>query len=136
MTPGGGWVASASNARLYYEDNHDQKRIGGWCASSRNPQWLKIDLGQVKMITGIATQGRDVFYEHVKSYELEFSNDGVSWERYKENGSSKVFTGNCDHFTPVLNRFNPIRARYVKVLPHDNPQAWMCMRLELYGCDS
>ena len=54
---GGGWVASASNARLYYEDNHDQKRIGGWCASSRNPQWLKIDLGQVKMITGIATQG-------------------------------------------------------------------------------
>lgn len=55
---GGGWVASASNARLYYEDNHDQKRIGGWCASSRNPQWLKIDLGQVKKITGIATQGK------------------------------------------------------------------------------
>lgn len=54
---GGGWVASASNARLYYEDNHDQKRIGSWCASSRNPQWLKIDLGQVKKITGIATQG-------------------------------------------------------------------------------
>jgi len=136
MTPGGGWVASASNARLYYEDNHDQKRIGGWCASSRNPQWLKVDVGQVKKITGIATQGRDVFYEHVKNYELEFSTDSVSWERYKENGTSKVFTGNCDHFTPVLNRFNPVKARYVKVLPHDNPQAWMCMRLELYGCDS
>jgi len=136
MTPGGGWVASASNARLYYEDNHDQKRIGGWCASSRNPQWLKVDVGQVKKITGIATQGRDVFYEHVKNYELEFSTDGVSWERYKENGTSKIFTGNCDHFTPVLNRFNPVKARYVKVLPHDNPQAWMCMRLELYGCDS
>jgi len=136
MTPGGGWVASASNARLYYEDNHDQKRIGGWCASNRNPQWLKVDLGQVKKITGIATQGRDVFYEHVKNYELEFSTDGVSWERYKENGTSKIFTGNCDHFTPVLNRFNPVKARYVKVLPHDNPQAWICMRLELYGCDS
>ena len=38
----------------------------------------------------ICSSGRDVFYEHVKSYELEFSTDGVSWERYKENGTSKV----------------------------------------------
>lgn len=136
MSPGGGWVAGASNARLYFEDDHNQKRIGGWCASSRNPQWIKVDLGRVKQITGIATQGRDVFYEHVKNYELEFSTDGVSWQPYEENGASKVFDGNCDHFTPVINRFNPVRAQFVKVLPHDNPQGWMCMRLELYGCDS
>lgn len=54
---GGGWVAGASNARLYFEDDHDQKRIGSWCASSRNPQWIKVDLGKVKQITAIATQG-------------------------------------------------------------------------------
>ncbi|CAH3019601.1 unnamed protein product [Porites evermanni] len=136
MSPGGGWVAGAKNARLYFEDNHDQKRIGGWCASSRNPQWIKVDLGRVKKITGIATQGRDVFYEHVKKYELEFSTDGVSWQPYEEGGAKKVFDGNCDHFTPVINRFNPVRARFVKVIPHDNPQGWMCMRLEFYGCDS
>ena len=57
---GGGWVAGASNARLYFEDDHDQKRIGGWCAASRDPQWLKVDLGKVKQITGIATQGDTV----------------------------------------------------------------------------
>ena len=34
---GGGWVASASNARLYFEDDQDRKRIGVWCASSRDP---------------------------------------------------------------------------------------------------
>lgn len=34
---GGGWVASASNARLYFEDDQDRKRIGTWCASSRDP---------------------------------------------------------------------------------------------------
>lgn len=50
-------MAGASNARLYFEDDHDQKRIGGWCAASRDPQWLKVDLGKVKQITGIATQG-------------------------------------------------------------------------------
>lgn len=34
---GGGWVASASNASLYFEDDQDRKRIGAWCASSRDP---------------------------------------------------------------------------------------------------
>ena len=34
--------------------------------------------------------GRDVFYEHVKKYELEFSTDGVSWQPYEEGGAKKV----------------------------------------------
>ena len=34
--------------------------------------------------------GRDVFYEHVKKYELEFSTDGVSWQPYQEGGAKKV----------------------------------------------
>ena len=55
--PDGGWWALASNARLYFEDDYDNKRIGSWCAVDRNPQWLRIDLGQMKTITGIATQG-------------------------------------------------------------------------------
>lgn len=54
---GGGWWALASNAHLYFEDDFDNKRIGSWCAVDRTPQWLKIDLGQMKSITGIATQG-------------------------------------------------------------------------------
>ena len=33
----GGWVASASNASLYFEDDQDRKRIGAWFASSRDP---------------------------------------------------------------------------------------------------
>ena len=41
-------------------------------------------------LMSMCSSGRDVFFEHVKSYELEFSTDGVSWERYKENGTSKV----------------------------------------------
>ncbi|KAJ7390131.1 metallocarboxypeptidase [Desmophyllum pertusum] len=65
--------------------------------------------------------GRDVFVEHVKKYELAFSTDGTNFKNYEENGKSKVFDGNCDNFTPVLNRFKPVKARYVKVLPHDSP---------------
>ncbi|KAJ7348765.1 hypothetical protein OS493_039188, partial [Desmophyllum pertusum] len=134
LSPGGGWWALPSNARLYFEDDYDNKRIGSWCAVDRSPQWLRIDLGQTKTITGIATQGRDVFVEHVKKYELAFSTDGTNFKNYEENGKSKVFDGNCDNFTPVLNRFNPVKARYVKVLPRDSPSTWVCMRVELYGC--
>ncbi|XP_031566063.1 zinc metalloproteinase nas-6-like isoform X2 [Actinia tenebrosa] len=132
LTPGGGWSAPAHSARLYFEDDRNRKLIGGWCMTARdNNQWLKIDLGKEKKITGIATQGRDVFYEHVEKYELEFSRDGSSWTKYP-----KVFNGNCDHFTPVLNRFNTQVARYVRVLPYNLPNqyAWPCMRVELYGC--
>ena len=57
LCPGGGWWVSASNARLYFEVDDDSKRIGSWCAVDLNQQWLRIDLKQMKTITGIAIQG-------------------------------------------------------------------------------
>ena len=56
---GGPWVASASNARLYMRDDHDEKRIGSWCAAYGQTvnQWLQVDLGQVKYVSAVATQG-------------------------------------------------------------------------------
>lgn len=130
----GDWRATADNARLYFEDDQDNKRIGAWCAEDRDNQWLQIDLGQTKTVRGIATQGRDVFHEHVKEYKLAFSNDGSSFQTYQENGKEKVFTGNCDHFTPVVNTFNPVKTRYVKIIVVD--ASYPCMRVELYGCDA
>lgn len=53
----GDWRATADNARLYFEDDQDNKRIGAWCAEDRDNQWLQIDLGQTKTVRGIATQG-------------------------------------------------------------------------------
>ena len=52
-----GWRASADNARLYFEDDEDNKRIGAWCANDRDNQWLQVDLGKTKKIRAIATQG-------------------------------------------------------------------------------
>ena len=59
FVPGGGWEASASNARLYMRDDHTNKRIGTWCAAygQTDGQWLQIDLGQVKYVSAVATQG-------------------------------------------------------------------------------
>ena len=52
-----GWRASADNARLYFEDDEDSKRVGAWCATDRENQWLQVDLGKTKKIRAIATQG-------------------------------------------------------------------------------
>ncbi|RMX42305.1 hypothetical protein pdam_00024536 [Pocillopora damicornis] len=56
MALGGGCVASASNARLYFEDDQDRKQIRVCCASSRDLQWIKVDLERVNQITAVATQ--------------------------------------------------------------------------------
>lgn len=57
---GGGCVASASNARLYFEDDQDRKQIRVCCASSRDLQWIKVDLERVKQITAVVTKGNTV----------------------------------------------------------------------------
>lgn len=132
--PGGTWRASADNARLYFEDDHTNKRIGAWCGNERDNQWLRVDLGRRRRIRAIATQGRDMFHEHVKEYKLAFSDNDSNYQVYQENGKDRVFIGNCDHFTPVLNTFNPVTARYVKIIVVK--ASYPCMRVELYGCDA
>ena len=36
------------------------------------------------------SQGRDRYFEHVKSYSLSFSDDRRIWREYKEEGEKKV----------------------------------------------
>jgi len=134
--PGRGWVASAANARLYMPDNSTSKRIGSWCSNSYDDaktDFLQVDLGQMRTITYIATQGRYKYFERVSKFKIEYSTDGRSFTPYIQDGSQKVFDGNCDHVTPVLNQFkHSIRARYIKYNPVEYNFA--CVRMELYGC--
>lgn len=54
----GDWDFGARNARLYKQDDHIRRRIGGWCAQyTDNNQWLQVDLGKIKFVTAVATQG-------------------------------------------------------------------------------
>ena len=47
----------------------------------------------------------------------------------------QIFDGNCDHFTPVVNILERgITARYVRFYPVT--YNYVCMRVEVYGCDS
>ena len=64
---------------------------GSWSADLNEAgQWLQIDLGEERLLTNFATQGRPSSAQWVKSYTILFSSDSVKWEEYKENGVVKV----------------------------------------------
>ncbi|XP_078598280.1 uncharacterized protein LOC144874226 isoform X4 [Branchiostoma floridae x Branchiostoma japonicum] len=129
------WSAGPENARLHQEDDYDRNRVGSWCAGSSDyGEYLQIDLGRTKRITGVATQGRPKQFEHVKSYNLAYSHDSRTWYDYMEGGYVKTFEGNCDHLTAVTNRVSePLTARFLRFIVQDNE--WPCLRAEVYGCE-
>ena len=68
---------------------------GSWsAASSEVGQWLQIDLGEERLVTKLATQGRPSpeRSQWVTSYKILFSSHNYKWEEYKENDFVKV----CD----------------------------------------
>ncbi|XP_015750296.1 PREDICTED: EGF-like repeat and discoidin I-like domain-containing protein 3 [Acropora digitifera] len=119
-------------------------KSGSWSALINNQsQWLQVDLlRQESVITSVATQGRNrhkllkTHNQWVKSYKLQYSNNGVDFEYYKDarQNSAKVFTGNNDRDSIVRHYLNPpIRARYIRF----QPIAWnehISMRVGLNGC--
>ena len=75
------------NSRLNYE-----KGSGGWRAGTNANSWLQIDLGHLfTKVTGVATQGRHSrsWLHHVTKYKLQYSEDGVSFQYYREEGERK-----------------------------------------------
>ncbi|XP_068731165.1 EGF-like repeat and discoidin I-like domain-containing protein 3 [Montipora capricornis] len=129
-----------SQGRLYYKET--TSKAGAWAAALNNVnQWLQIYLGNA-IITRVATQGRNynpswpygVHTQWVTKYKLQYSNDNVTFQYYKEQGVVKEFTGNSDRDTVVENVLNsPIEMKFIRF----QPTAWhghISMRVELYGC--
>ncbi|KAI8513969.1 hypothetical protein Bbelb_082930 [Branchiostoma belcheri] len=106
---------------------------GAWCANGGNP-WLQVDLNSLKSVAGVITQGRAGYPQWVTSYKLAFSNDGVTWETYTEDGREKVFAGNTDENTEVEHLLDPaVTARFVRFYPqtvYGHPS----MRMEVLLC--
>ena len=65
-------------------------KAGSWSARNNDlNQWLQIDLGiRHTHVTLVATQGRNDFLQWVTKYKLQYSNDGVNFQYYKEQGQN------------------------------------------------
>lgn len=64
---------------------------GSWSASVNDvSQWLQVDFLHNATVTEIGTQGRHDKYQYVASYRVSYSNDGVNFQFYQQNGQTTV----------------------------------------------
>ena len=62
---------------------------GGWTAKSNDLlQFLQIDLGNITMVTTIATQGHSANAWWVKSYTLDYANGDGNFTAYRNGQAS------------------------------------------------
>ncbi|KAM7045154.1 coagulation factor VIII [Molossus nigricans] len=125
---------SPSQARL-----HLQGRTNAWRPQVNNPEeWLQVDFQKTVKVTGITTQGVKslLISMYVKEFLISSSEDGQNWTSFRQNGKVKVFQGNQDSFTPVVNSIDPpLLTRYLRI----HPQSWVhqiALRLEILGCET
>lgn len=71
--------------RLHLKDANSPKQ-GAWSSNTVDEnQWLQINLLEVHTVTGVATQGRNGRNDMwVKTYQLQYRNDGGSFQYYRE----------------------------------------------------
>ncbi|XP_050681113.1 neurexin-4 [Leptidea sinapis] len=130
-------LSATSSLRERGPDNAKLYGVNAWTASENDfDQQLIIDLGSVKNVTRVATQGRAHSQEFVQEYHISYGSNGLDYVQYKAAGGEvKMFNGNHDGNTVVKNEFEvPIIAQYIRI----NPMRWrdkISMRVELYGCD-
>jgi len=76
--------------------SHNNGRLNAdhaWCPSSGyqlGSIYIQIDLGSVKKVTQIATQGRAGTGQLVKTFSLSFSMDDSNWTDYTGDGQCTI----------------------------------------------
>nr|CAD7438043.1 unnamed protein product [Timema bartmani] len=76
-----------------------------WTAQSSDfDQYLVIDLGQVRNITEIATQGRPFSSEYVMEYAISYGTNGLDYADYKEPGGNTKVGGGISSISLVAGQ--------------------------------
>nr|UYM80454.1 mantle peroxidase-like protein [Terebratalia transversa] len=107
---------------------------------SNTTQFVSVDLGSIKQVTGIVTQGLPPLEAGVIKYHLSYSADGHNYTLYKD--SMKCVSEDCqyelyaDHRGgTTINYLKSFKARYLKLLPKD----WNCfltLRFDVFGYET
>uniref|UniRef100_A0A8K9WLU2 Neuropilin n=1 Tax=Oncorhynchus mykiss TaxID=8022 RepID=A0A8K9WLU2_ONCMY len=129
-----GWVPE--NARLL------TGRSGWTQQQTRQPfrnEWLQVDLGQDKLVSGLVIQGghhrdKNVF---MKRFKVGYSSNGSDWTMVNEDNDAKpkIFIGNQNHDTPELRTLGPLLTRFLRIYPERATPEGLGLRLELLGCE-
>lgn len=123
---------SVERSRLNYPEN-------GWTPGEDSyKEWIQVDLGFLRFVTAVGTQGaisketKKKYY--VKTYRVDISSNGEDWISLKEGNKAIIFQGNTNPTDVVLGVFSkPLITRFVRI----KPVSWetgISMRFEVYGC--
>ena len=81
-----------STYRPSYGRLNESSGAGGWCSKTKSDRtdYLQVDMGEVRFLCGVATQGLQGSSAWTTSYKLQLSTDGITWNTYKETNIEKV----------------------------------------------
>uniref|UniRef100_H2LIV8 Neuropilin n=1 Tax=Oryzias latipes TaxID=8090 RepID=H2LIV8_ORYLA len=123
---------SPERSRLNYYEN-------AWTpADDTNKEWIQVDLGFLRFVSAIGTQGaisqetQRIYY--VKAYKVDVSSNGEDWITLKEGSKQKIFQGNTNPTDVAKTKLpKPTLTRFVRI----RPVTWetgIALRFEVYGC--
>ncbi|XP_035697814.1 uncharacterized protein LOC118430887 [Branchiostoma floridae] len=142
VPPASSWSASSQYDSRHSADRADinsretSDKAGAWAAVTNDQdQWLMRDLGEVKVVTGVITKGRDYspdwphepHDQYVTSYVISYGVENGD-EKFYTNAKDEitVFAGNSDRDGEVHHDFrnysgpDTLTARFVKI----HPRTW------------
>ena len=105
-----GQISASSQLDASHEPSQGRLNLKGSGSAYANDakQWLQIDLGtNLVTVTRVATQGSNYQSQWVINYTLKYSDDGLKFQLYKQQGQSehKVVCRHlfCVEFVAFLN---------------------------------
>uniref|UniRef100_A0A8C2CNG4 Neuropilin n=1 Tax=Cyprinus carpio TaxID=7962 RepID=A0A8C2CNG4_CYPCA len=111
----------------------------GWTpAEDSTKEWIQVDLGFLRFVSAIGTQGA-ISQEtskryYVKSYKVDVSSNGEDWITIKDGPKQKIFQGNTNPTEVARAMFpKPTLTRYLRIRPY-SWEAGIALRFEVYGC--
>ena len=111
-----GQISASSQLDANHEASQGRLNLkGSWSAYANDAeQWLQIDLGTNPVtVTRVATQGINFQSQWVINYTLKYSDDGLNFQLYKQQGQSEhkvrhpplqtfILCGVCYFFNEVI----------------------------------
>ena len=78
--------------RPSYGRQNGQRGGKGWTPKTtiNSSHYLQVDMGEVRYVCALATQGSGRYIDWTTSYKIHLSTDGVIWKTYMENNFDKV----------------------------------------------
>ena len=94
---------AASQGRLRFQPT--TKKAGAWVVRTIDAnQWLQVDLESMNTtVTRVATQRREDNDEWVTDYNLQYGDDGVNFQYYREEGETVTKVNHCSRSLPARN---------------------------------